>query len=137
MPKWIKTIYSIGDDIPRWALIISNGVVPSFMWVAFVSGQMVTVGNGIFDIGTGLSCTLTITGLSHHLIQTFRIEKLQNHIDKPIAIIHQQRSVQWRFRSLKYRTPWIVVFEQYSMTNFFATSNWMEISESIWFSVDI
>lgn len=61
---------------------------------SFVSGQIVTVGNGIVDIGIGTSAKFILTGLSRHLFQTSCIDPLQNHNDRPMATIHQQRSVR-------------------------------------------
>lgn len=91
-----KATYSIGDKF-RGAV----GAKSNFMRFVLISGQMVTVGNGILDIGICLSNTLMDTGFSPHFIQTFWIEKPQNHIDAPMAMIHQHRSVQCRFRSEK------------------------------------
>lgn len=93
--------------------------------------------HGIAQTGVDFSAKLTITGLWSHLIQTLCINFPQKNSERPKAIIHQTLfnkrenefcinvhicqiiqikwnksylSVQWRFGSEKYRTPWTVLF---------------------------
>lgn len=54
----------------------------------FVSGQIVTVGNGINDIDISFSGKFIFTGSSCHSIQTLRIDELHNQNDKANAMIH-------------------------------------------------
>lgn len=58
-------------------------------WYVFVSGQMMTVGKGIIDIGAFFSVRLKITGFRCHLNQMFSTDWPQSHNDTLIAISHQ------------------------------------------------
>lgn len=51
-------------------------------------GQIVTVGNGIAEIGDSFSLILSVTGASLHLIQIFLIDELHQYSDKLNATIH-------------------------------------------------
>lgn len=100
---------------------------------------MVIAGNGIAFIGITLLSDRIMTGVSSHFIQITRIYSLHKYTDEANANIHQtlkmppkknaliilpkmemkfdpNLSIQWRFRSVKYRTPCTVVLEQKSST---------------------
>lgn len=55
---------------------------------AFVSGQMLTVGKGTLEIGTGFSVNPIYTGFSFQFCKMYRIDEPQKHTDRLKAIIH-------------------------------------------------
>lgn len=61
----------------------------NLLTLVFVSGQIVTVGNGIAEIGVSFSVKLIVTGLSHHFIQILWMDDPHNQTDRPKAKIHQ------------------------------------------------
>lgn len=63
------------------------------------------VGNGIAEIGAGFSVKVIDTGFSFHSMTISRIDIQQKHTDETKTNIHQNRSLQCRFRSTKYRIP--------------------------------
>lgn len=89
----------------------------SFSALNLVLGQMETVGNGIHEIGCSFSVNEIVTSFSLHAIQMLRIFEVHQPIDTAMANIQNRRSVQCRFRSVKYRIPWTVLWSQNSLTN--------------------
>lgn len=127
-------------------LLFSIDTISNLSLVTFNSGQMVTVGNGITEMGASFWANAITTGFSCHRRQISKIDILHRDTDKPNAISHhnldwerkenafvgyrkshreqiemrkfQHLSVQCCFCFVKYRTPWMVLFEQNSANNF-------------------
>lgn len=90
--------YSISDKFIFWSLIAWYAEnKSSFSLVVLVSGQIVTIGNGMAEIDASCSVKLALTGLLRHSIQIFRIDEPHKQSDKPKAITHQNlhTHTQW------------------------------------------
>ena len=107
--------YSISDKLDKE---LSAFATSNLSLVVFISGQMVTVGNGTLWAGTGFSVQQIFTGSSAHWIQTLRV--INPHIDNDTMKESNQnnRSLQCSFRTLKYRKPCMLLLSQYSMKYF-------------------
>lgn len=75
--------YSISVNCDQDPCINSYADVKfSLLALALVSGQMVTVGNGIFDTWTAFSVNDIITGVAFQLIKIFRIDEPHSQTGK-------------------------------------------------------
>lgn len=84
--------YSISEMLSNgwWSHNVYNIVdIFNFLLNVFVSGQIVTVGNGIIDIFAGLSAKPKVIGFSCQSAKIFFIDEPQKNADRPNANIHQ------------------------------------------------
>lgn len=95
--KEIVCSYWVLDKLERdWSTDDRSNV--SFL--ALISGQIVTVGNGIIDTDMSLSPESIFTGFSCQFVHTLRVSETHNQTDKASAIIHHNLfSVDWIYES--------------------------------------
>lgn len=94
-----KFLYHLKNSI---SYSFSDKVSGMFCWIdfftatksnlvlyVFISGQIVTVGNGMSDIDTFFSANLIVIGFLFHSIHIVSIDTTQKHTDNPRANTHQ------------------------------------------------